>query len=220
MADVAPAMTIGSQEPARTGQGWYLPRPVLRFGGKLMEQQVWCWGRDVEFPDGNLLMRFGFERQRDHTSPKRSTCYRLDRQDLHVCLWGFGMFFGLNEVGGIYLSRSDFRPKWTAVESLSSAVHRRDELPAFARPRGRDQWHDAREMWKAMLLWIAEYETWVCQTVDVAYRCECVQSWLRPFVAADRISAAWRFLSRRDWEHQEQAAIHELDQFTISKRTR
>ena len=27
-----------------------------------MEQQVWCWGRDVEYPDGNLLMQYGFER--------------------------------------------------------------------------------------------------------------------------------------------------------------
>ena len=30
-----------------------------------MEQQLWCWGRDVERPEGNLLMAYGFERHRD-----------------------------------------------------------------------------------------------------------------------------------------------------------
>ena len=88
-----------------------------------MEQQVWCWGRDVECRDGNLLMKFGFERYRDNDSDFRSTCYRFDQDTLHVCLWGFGMFFGSRELGGLYLDRFDFRPAWAPVESLSLAIH-------------------------------------------------------------------------------------------------
>ena len=41
----------------------------------------------------------------------RSTCYRLDQDQLHVSLWGFGMFFGRRELGGLYLDRFDFRPR-------------------------------------------------------------------------------------------------------------
>ncbi len=113
----------------RAGQGWCMPRPVRRFGGRLMEQQVWCWGRDVEYPDGNLLMQYGFERHRDSDTADRSTCYRLDHDDLHICLWGFGMFFGSRELGGLYLDRFDFCPTWAPVESLSSQIHWPDELP-------------------------------------------------------------------------------------------
>ncbi len=202
-------------KPARAGQGWCMPRPVRRFGGKLMEQQVWCWGRDVEYPDGNLLMRFGFQRHRDRSTDDRSTCYRLDREDLHVALWGFGMFFGSRDFGGIYLNRFDFCPQWAPVESLSLAIHWPDELPVFARPRGKSQWQRARKLWKSSLLWMANYETWVHSTVGLAYRRECVDMWLRPFVRAEKTSAAWRFLSRQGWEHRDQPPSQVLKRYMI-----
>lgn len=180
-----------------------------------MEQQVWCWGRDVEFADGNLLMRFGFERHRDRHTEDRSTCYRLDDDQLHVSLWGFGMFFGLRELGGLYLDRFEFCPKWAPVESLSLAIHWPDELPVFARPQGKPQWQRARELWKSSQLWIADYETWVRTNVGPAYRRECVKTWLRPFVRAEKMAAAWRFLSRQRWEHQDEPVFEALKRFTI-----
>lgn len=220
MSDVVAAKESGPgvARSAREGQGWCMPRPVRRFGGRLMEQQVWCWGRDVENPDGNVLMRFGFERHRDGSSDVRSTCYRLDRDQLHVSLWGFGMFFGRRDLGGLYLDRFDFCPTWAPVESLSLAIHWPGELPVFARPRGRSQWQRARKLWKLSLLWIADYETWVRDEVGLAYRRECVESWLRPYVRADRMSAAWRYLSRRGWERNGQHPMSELGRYTIDAR--
>jgi len=203
---------------ARSGQGWCMPRPVRRFGRRLMEQQVWCWGRDVEYPNGNLLMRFGFERHRDRSTDDRSTCYRLDRDQLHVSLWGFGMFFGRRDLGGLYIDRFQFCPKWAPVESLSLAIHWPDELPAFARPRGRSQWQRARKLWKSSLLWMANYETWVHSTVGLDYRRECVEHWLRPFVRAEKTSAAWRFLSCQGWEDRDQPPSQVLKQYTVPKR--
>lgn len=180
-----------------------------------MEQQLWCWGRDVEFPDGNLLMQFGFERHRYRGSDDRSTCYRLDREEHHVCMWGFGMFFGRRDLGGLYLGRFDFRPGWAPVESLSLAIHRSSELPAFARPRGRAQWQQAHQLWESLMQWIAGYERWVRSTAGIAYRRECVDTWLRPFVRADRIAPAWRFLGRRDWEQQAPPVSQTLKRYTI-----
>ena len=206
-------------EPARKRQGWCMPRPVHRFGGRLMEQQVWCWGSDVEYPAGNLLMRYGFERYRDRSTADRSTCYRLDRDQLHVALWGFGMFFGCRDLGGLYLKRFDFCPYWAPVESLSLDIHWPDELPVFARPRGAPQWQRARKLWKSSLLWIAKYEAWVRSTVGLAYRRECVAAWLRPFVRAEKMAAAWRFLSRRGWEHQDLLLAQPFEQYTLTKRT-
>ncbi|MCH2180788.1 MAG: hypothetical protein MK108_02165 [Mariniblastus sp.] len=206
--------------PARTGQGWYLPRPVRRFGGRLMEQQVWCWGRDVECQEGNLLIGFGFERYRDRETEDRSTCYRLDQDQLHICLWGFGMFFGRRDLGGLYLNRFDICPKWAPVESLAMGIHWPDELPPFARPQGLPQWQRARELWTSLLLWIAGYETWVRAQAGLAYRRECVETWLRPFVRPEKTAAAWRFLSRQAWESKDQPLRKMLEQYTMLKRPR
>ncbi|MCG8583313.1 MAG: hypothetical protein MI757_01205 [Pirellulales bacterium] len=201
--------------PARSGQGWCMPRPIRRFCGKLMEQQVWCWGRDVEYPDGNLLMTYGFQRHRDRSTQDRSTCYRLDQDQLHVALWGFGMFFGRRDLGGLYLGRFESCPRWAPVESISLTIHWPDELPVFARPRGRSQWERARKLWKASQLWIANYEAWVRSTVGLLYRRECVETWLRPFVRAEKTAAAWRFLSRHGWVHLDQPLSQALKQYII-----
>ncbi len=179
-----------------------------------MEQQVWCWGRDIEHAGENLLMRFGFERHRDQ-SADRSTCYRLDHEQLHVSLWGFGMFFGRRDLGGIFLDRFEFCPNWAPIESLSLSIHWPDELPVFARPRGRPQWQSARKLWKLSQLWIAEYEAWVCETAGLDYRRECVETWLRPFVHAEKTAPAWRFLSQRGWERNGQSTSRTLKRYTI-----
>ena len=191
-----------SRKTTRVGQGWCMPQQILRFGGQLMEQQLWCWGRDVERVEGNLLMEFGFERHRECEIDPQSTCYRLDCDELHVCLWGFGMFFGRRDLGGLFVNRFDFRPGWAPIESLAEGIHWPQELPAFTRPRGRSQWLRARELWSGLLGWIADYEAWVQNANGEAYRSKTVETWLRPFVRAEKMSAAWNFLSRQDWSQQ------------------
>ena len=200
---------------SRSGLGWCLPRTIRNFGLQLTAQQLWCWGRDIEYPDGNLLMEFGFEQQRYRGKPERSTCYRLDDAGLHVCMWGFGMFFGRRDLGGLYLGRFDFCPTWAPVESLSQTIHQTADLPAFTRPSGREQWQRARKLWKSLLHWIASYERWVRATAGIEYRHECVASWLKPFVRADRMSPAWQFLSRRQWEQTDQPLSQALRKYTI-----
>lgn len=203
----------------RTSQGWCIPRPVRGFGRKLMEQQLWCWGRDVEFSGGNLLMRYGFDRHRYRGIADRSTCYRLDGEQIHVCMWGFGMFFGHRGVGGLYLGRFNFCPEWTPAESLPPAIHRTRDLPAFARPRGRSQWQHAHRLWNSLQLWIAGYETWVWATAGATYRRSCVKTWLRPFVHAGRMAPAWRFLARRGWEQENQRLSYAFRRYTIQAGT-
>lgn len=204
-----------SARGTRAGQGWCMPRPVRNFGLKLTAQQLWCWGRDIEYPHGNLLMQFGFERHRHRGIDEQSTCYRLDDGKLHVCLWGFGLFFGRRELGGLYLGRFDFCPKWSPVESLSLSIHETADLPTFARPRGGAQWQHAHQLWKSLLWWIARYERRVRATAGAEYRQECVETWLRPFVRADQMAPAWQFLSRRDWEQESQSVSQSLRKFTI-----
>ena len=216
----SPLSTATQGRGSRKDQGWCVPKSIQSFGGKLMTQQVWCWGRDVECDEGNLLMRFGFERHRDCDTEERSTCYRFDRDELHVALWGFGMFFGNRELGGLYLNRFEFRPLWAPVESVSLAIHWPDELPIFDRPQGKSQWQRARKLWQASQNWIANYEAWVVESIGLDYRRACVESWLRPYVRHDKISTAWKFLGRRGWEQQQSPLAKTLQQYTISARLR
>jgi hypothetical protein len=203
----------------RLGQGWCMPKTVRRFGSRLLAQELWCVGRDIEHPNDNLLMRYGFERYRDRETSDRSTCYRLDRDELHVALWGFGMFFGKRELGGLFLGRVEFCPDWAPIESVSLAIHWPDDLPKFTRPHGLDQWRRARELWTSMLLWVSEYEQWIIETAGLEYRQQCVASWLRPFVHADQMAPAWQFLGSRGWEEEEQSPQQALRRFTICTDT-
>ncbi|MEM9411324.1 MAG: hypothetical protein AAGA30_09440 [Planctomycetota bacterium] len=210
--------SLNDQPQSRRGQGWCMPKTIRRFGGKLLSQQLWCWGKDITHDDGNLLLRYGFERHRDTGEDPRSTCYRLDINDMHVALWGFGMFFGRRELGGLFLGRFEFCPEWSSTESISVPIHWPDDLPALERPQGAKQWRHARKLWASMLEWIADYERWVEETAGIEFRDQCVASWLRPFVHSKKMAGAWQFLSDRRWdEDDENQTLHQqLQTFTIS----
>ena len=209
----APAKTGRKARGGRAGQGWCMPRLVQDFGLELLAQQLWCWGRDIVHPDGNLLVEFGFERHRYSGKSERTTCYRLDDGELHICLWG--MFFGRRELGGLYLGRLDFCPTWAPIESLSAAIHRIADLPSFVRPRGREQWQCARTLWTSQQKWIADYELWITDITGVEHREECVDSWMRPFVGAERMSPAWQFLSQRGWEGNGRSVMKSLKEYIL-----
>lgn len=198
----------------RLGQGWCLPSTIRKFGSNLLAQQIWCWGQDIEHPDDNLLTQFGFQRHRDHEN-NRSSCYRLDQGSLHIALWGFGLFFGAKDQGGLYLGRFEFDPVWSPLEQIPGSIHWPDDLPEFCRPSGSDQWKNARQLLSSLSNWIADYEEWVAQTIDIDYRKRCVESWLRPFVKAEQMSQAWGFLGQRSWESSDEAIGHLLKSFTI-----
>lgn len=184
----------------RVRSGWCFTRPVRRFGEQLMSQQLWCWGQDVKYREGNLLMQYGFQRHRESSAEVRSTCYRLQHDAGQIALWGFGMFFGHRKHGGVYLRRYDFRPLWAPIEMLSLGIQWPQDLPPFRRPTTRSQWRRAHGAWRAALCWIAQYEAWVSREFGREYRRACVEEWLHPFVIGDRMASAWRYLAHREWE--------------------
>lgn len=183
--------------PAR--RGWCYPRSVARFGERLFGQQLWCWGRDILFSKGNLLLRYGFSRHRER-GVDGSTCYRLDTEKQHIALWGFGVWYGCREYGGIFLNRFNFVPQWGNFESLALGIHWPEELPPLGRPSNQLQWQRAHRLCCQMMAWIASYETWVQREVGLDYRRHCVATWRRPLIAAERMPGAWRLLQRRCWE--------------------
>jgi hypothetical protein len=118
---------------AAVRRGWCFPQSVQSFGKRLLGQQLWCWGRDIARPQGNLLVEFGFRRHRANDLDRDgSSCYRIDADAQHVALWGFGMFYGRRGWGGLYLDRFSFRPQWANIEALSLGIHTTHELPPLS----------------------------------------------------------------------------------------
>jgi len=185
---------------AAVRRGWCYPPPVRRFAENLLAQQLWCWGCDIRRDSGNLLLQYGFTRHRAGSEHGGSSCYRLDEDRRHISLWGFGIFYGERQHGGLYLGRSGFRPSWSAAESLADVIHWADELSGFGRPRGAAQWRHSHLLCRRMLHWIASYERWVLNWVGPDYRRECVATWLRPLVKAEQMPRAWTQLTGRCWD--------------------
>jgi len=182
-------------------QGWCYPPPVKRFATKLLDQQLWCWGRDISSPDGNLLIEQGFQRHRQpDAGAKGCTCYRLDDDARHVALWGFGIFYGERELGGLLIRRFGFTPEWLGVESLALGIHSAQALPPFSRPSGADEWRRAHRLCAHLVEWIAGYERAILDSQGPAYREACIRDWLRPFTLADRTAHAWQSLKSRRWD--------------------
>lgn len=192
--------TRAGKGPPEVRRGWCHPPPVRSLAEQLLAQQLWCWGCDIRREGGNLLLEYGFSRRRPSQVNDGSSCYRSDDDCRHICLWGFGVFYGERRHGGLYLGRSGFQPSWSAVESLADGIHWADELPAFGRPRGAAQWQAAHLLCRRMLQWIAAYERWVVAHCGIEYRRGCVASWLSPLVKAEQMPRAWSQLSRRCWE--------------------
>ena len=182
-------------------QGWCYPPPVKRFATKLLDQQLWCWGQDISSPHGNLLIEHGFQRHRERNAGSNgSTCYRLDDETRHVALWGFGIFYGERQLGGLFVRRFGFAPVWLGVESLALGIHSARALPPFARPRGADEWRRAHRLCAHMLEWNARYEREILNNLGLAYREACIADWHRPFTLADATPHAWRSLKSRRWD--------------------
>ena len=71
----------------------------------LLSQQAWCWGRDIQRPEGNWLLEIGFDRIEPPADRKNcSSVYSLQLpRGRCVVLRGFGAFYGDRRRGGLEL---------------------------------------------------------------------------------------------------------------------
>ena len=131
---------------------------LLKAGSRLLHQQCWMWGQDVRRPEGNLLLEYGFQRQR----PPEGVCgssqytYPLD-SSFCIRLWGFGLYYG-NEVG-IYLNRYSFVPR----RALLKDCWQGEAMSGL--PRETDL-----HLLPEILRWLASYEEWIKQHTSAQYQ--------------------------------------------------
>lgn len=78
---------------------------TVEFGEKILHHQLWFFGKDILHEEGNLLIRYGFEKFGVPDGKTGGNSYRLVLNDTQeIALFGFGIFFGNQNLGGIFSS--------------------------------------------------------------------------------------------------------------------
>ncbi|MBL9161608.1 MAG: hypothetical protein JNL18_02580 [Planctomycetaceae bacterium] len=168
-------------------------------GVHLLNQQLWCWGQDVLFARGNLLVRYGFQRTARAADQHGSSIYRLQfRGGQRVVLRGFGVFIGDDRRGGMLLKRYEFSPWITPHADLRTLAWQIDDLPRMNRPACDQHLTVCRQLLSTLIDWICDYERWVRQAAGAPYRRQVIAAWkaLRKgrVTPSHMMSRTWRSL--------------------------
>lgn len=172
-------------------------RPVKVRALRLLDLQLWCWGRDVRHPEGNLLLRNGFQRERPPKTTAGSSAYHLRTAGgLELTLWGYGIHARRPNEPGVFLKRFGFAPRWTPA-STNTTRHRHVQDWKHARaPR-----HDEEQLLILSLLrdltdWIAQYENEINDAIGLGWREQCLRNWHKEAcVPATALASAWAELT-------------------------
>jgi len=175
-----------------------------RKGQELLHQQCWNWGRDIRRPEGNLLMEAGFTRQRPPQGVTGATRYVLRLAGAGCwMLWGFGFFYGTPDLGGVYVNRFHFRPRWMGLDAVEEPIWNPDMVPSGELPPDPSV---PLKLAASAVRRIADYEDWVLDRCGLPYRRAVLAQWRETTkMAPDRLPEAWRALAEQiesaSWPH-------------------
>lgn len=181
-------------------------KPIKHAAG-LLSQQIWCWGRDILRPEGNWLLEIGFDRIEPPADQQScSSVYTLDLPGGRcVVLRGFGVFYGDQNHGGIFLRRYKFEPKFTTQATLERPLWSDTDLPQLSAPTDAQRTACA-SLTLDLIDWIRSYEVTIVERLGIEYRRSTLLRWndgKRPFVPAEEFASAWRELSFQFADHFE-----------------
>lgn len=125
----------------------------------LLDLQFWLIGRDVEHPDGNLLIRMGFNREPAPQTLARFSRYRRATRHEHVVLWSWGVF----------LQRSTTKVMLTRG-GPPSTVHTPGPPDIYQPPPAGAGEPCSPAMLTDACAWLASYEDHVTSTAGLAHR--------------------------------------------------
>lgn len=174
----------------------------------LFNQQCWCWGRDVLRPEGNWLQEVGFEKLKPPPDCKgcSSSVYQLSLSGGRcVVLRGFGAFFGERELGGVFLSRNTFEPRYMSQSKLERPPWSDTDLPE-SQPITEANRASYTKLTRCLIDWICDYETDVIARLGLSYRQMTLFPWdtrKRNVIPAEHFASSWRELSLQIADNEE-----------------
>ena len=178
-----------------------------RHAAELLDQQLWCWGRDIARPEGNVLLDLGLCR---HRSPgpgvDRSAYSGTTPGGDTVWLWGFGVMLCRPGGAGVFLKRYRFDPLLVRLPGQRAAFSPAElgcSRPASARERA-----EVATLVRSLAGWVASYEHWVAETLGGGYRAATLAARDRPpTVPARAVPGAWENLAKKSPRLAAQAIV-------------
>ncbi|MBM4377989.1 MAG: hypothetical protein FJ086_01585 [Deltaproteobacteria bacterium] len=148
---------------------------LVREGMVLLDQQMWCLGRDCAGP-ANLLLEAGFRRTR--ALDGRCSQYDSPVPGGHVYLWGFGVLL-LEGTGAVFLDRDRFGPEHADATALRVPAHCRDAL-APSWPATVHHQQQVLRLAARLARWLGGYEAAVLGRQGAAWRAMDLAARSRP----------------------------------------
>lgn len=178
-----------------------LPPSLEQRAARLLEQQMWCLGHDIRH-ERNLLLEYGFSRERPPHGVRGSSTYRIEKEGLTLSLWGFGILAANRGMGTLAIKRHGFTPSWSSQELLTRDVWQAHDLPSLGTPtEKKEQWQAALLLEKTMSF-MADYEAWIIKRCGERYRSSVIKRWTqKPLIGGQKMEAGWRELRKSYLEH-------------------
>jgi len=164
---------------------------------RLLDQQLWCLGRDV-CEHGNLLMRYGMTRRRPPDAGAGSSEYAWDDgAGFRVTFWAYGVHVMRAGEAGVFLKRYAFAPRLTRPGAAPRGCWQVQAWKRARAPRTTEDMRLACARLAALGEWCARYEAWVTAEVGVDYRNDCLQRWHKEALTPpDAIADEWEKIQR------------------------
>jgi hypothetical protein len=182
----------------------------------LLDQQLWFLGHDIRHPEGNALVRFGFDRVRPSSSGG-TTCYRLAAENAPseaLVVWGFALYRGSiaprsteatrsprgETPAGVLLFRhaASARLVWPAMRL---PLHKPSELPRLEMPRTPVEQGQLRDGMIALARALHAYERWTVEALGPSHRRRVMATLprhkRRRFVDLPDLAEPWRAVEAR-----------------------
>jgi hypothetical protein len=148
---------------------------IQTLGSRLLNHQLWFFGRDILYPEGNLLIRYGFERYKCPEMLNRGNMYRLTGPDgSQVVLWGFGVCFGGANGDGVFIRRYDFRPVYLTLKKMKWPIWTEDDITSLGKAKNGPEGHT---LLIGLIDWFESYEAWVVERTGRVWRNDCIKDW-------------------------------------------
>lgn len=175
------------------GHATVLPRELRRDGERLFDVSMWCLGRDVLCPEGNLLARRGLIRHARPEGVEGQSAYTVALPGGgRLALWGFGVLCGCGQE--VFVPRDGFTPR-LLDRAPARLPFQAGELGAGREPVTAEEQRAARAALVLLAEWLAGHEEWVAGELGPGWRRTCLEARRKaPPVLADALAAAWRRL--------------------------
>lgn len=155
-----------------------LPKKTVQQAATLMNEQCWCWGKDIRYGEGNLLLTYGFRRDRAPSPNMGSNMYSLHLSPTQVVvLWGWGLFYGEASRGAVFIGRNGFAPLLTLAPTIPTPIFSSGDLPSLRIPTTETEYQLTGYLTGTALRWVAGYEAWISPIAGESHRLACLAEW-------------------------------------------